>query len=208
MINPWNLFRFVQLVYMVQYQTAYLAVVLAWLFHINVTPHFLSSTVLNYAKTITTFRCSPSLFRQQMFAGHIKSEKQTSSTYDCFKSQMRVFGCFVAERSHDGKDKLTWDQLRRVCWNNAVTITILGPYCTQHCFNLALDKRLRAWSFMEAARSQSKRQRIYVNCPLCWKIMLVWSKDFVVKLYPTWKITNSTHVPGYRHTYIHAQSYN
>lgn len=144
MINPWNLFRFVQLVYMVQYQTAYLAVVLAWLFHINVTPHFLSSTVLNYAKTITTFRCSPSLFRQQMFAGHIKSEKQTSSTYDCFKSQMRVFGCFVAERSHDGKNKLTWDQLRRVCWNNAVTITILGPYRTQHCFNLALDKRLHA----------------------------------------------------------------
>lgn len=45
-------FTFVQLVYMVQIQIACLAAVLAWLFHINVTSHFLGSTILNYAKCI------------------------------------------------------------------------------------------------------------------------------------------------------------
>lgn len=43
---------FVQLIYMVQIAIAGLAAVLAWLFHINVTSHFLCSTILNYAKSV------------------------------------------------------------------------------------------------------------------------------------------------------------
>lgn len=86
-LRPWNPFTFVQLVYMVQIQIACLAAVLAWLLNINVTSHFLSSTILNYAKKHRPqLDAGPSIFRQQMFLGQL-IKKQISSTCDDLQSQ-------------------------------------------------------------------------------------------------------------------------
>lgn len=77
---------------LVQIQIACLAVVLAWLFHSNVTSHFLTSSRFKLCqKHHPHLDTDPSIFMQQMFPGHARlKNKQTDIMHMCQRTKLDI----------------------------------------------------------------------------------------------------------------------